>query len=58
MTEELPKPPSYFFHDAVMNKTGYPNLEDISINQITAIDAKDLKSVLEKENALLLDCRN
>lgn len=58
MTEELPKPPSYFFHDAVMNKTGYANLEDAKISHLNAINAKDLKTVLQNEGALILDCRN
>lgn len=29
VTHDLPKPPSYFFYDAGLNRNGYADLEDV-----------------------------
>ncbi len=29
LTTDLPQPPAYFFHDAMMNKSGYESLKNV-----------------------------
>ena len=62
-TTNLPKPPSYFFFDAVLNKKGYESIEKVLERCNKGINPKELDKYLNSEdfkngNIVLLDTRD
>lgn len=56
VTEGLTAPPQYFFKDAIINKNGYDNLEEILKRNMTPLSVEKFKSEITK-GALILDTR-
>lgn len=57
VTDGLSAPPQYFFKDAMINKSGYENIEDVLNRNIKALDITQVKKHIE-HGALVLDTRN
>jgi len=58
VTEGLVEPPQYFPKNAVMNKMGYESIDEVLHRGVVALDPKQFKNVVEKNNALILDTRS
>lgn len=58
VTHELPQPPSYFFYDAGMNKTGYANLKDAKISNYRSLTPTEIATSVNENRSIILDCRN
>lgn len=57
VTEGLSAPPQYFFKDAMINKNGYDNIEEVLKKNIKAISVEEVKQNISN-GALVLDTRN
>lgn len=57
VTEGLVAPPQYFPKNAVMNKMGYASIDDILNRGVVGLDPQQFKSMVKRNNALLLDTR-
>lgn len=53
---DQPIPPSYFFSDAMINKTGYEAIEAVMEKEMTDLTASEL-AALVKNGAMILDTR-
>ncbi len=57
VTSGLVEPPQYFPKNAVMNKMGYESIDEVLDRGVIALDVNDFVSVVEKNDALILDTR-
>lgn len=57
VTSNLVAPPQYFPKNAVMNKMGYESIDQILEQGVIGLDVKELKQVVRKNKALILDTR-
>ena len=57
VTEGLNTPPAYFPINAGINQKGYDSIDDIIKNGMRAISIIDFKSLVSKEDILILDTR-
>ncbi len=57
ITTGLSAPPPYFFKDAMINKSGYDNIEEVLQRNIKPLTVADVKKLMS-ENALVLDTRD
>lgn len=57
VTDGLSAPPQYFFKDAMINKTGYENIDHVMERNVTPLDALKVKAAVEA-GALVLDTRH
>ena len=57
LTDNLPKPPSYFPHNVKLNQQGYEDLDVVISNNFNPLKSKDFKAAISK-NVILLDCRS
>tara|TARA_B100000927_G_scaffold69070_1_gene54710 strand:+ start:383 stop:1741 length:1359 start_codon:yes stop_codon:yes gene_type:complete len=57
LTDNLPKPPSYFPHNVKLNQEGYEDLDVVISNNFNPLKSKDFKAAISK-NVILLDCRS
>jgi len=53
----IPPPPQYFAKNAMMNKTGYDNFENVLKKGNITLSADDFENIANHENALVLDVR-
>jgi hydroxyacylglutathione hydrolase len=58
VTDGLVEPPQYFPKNAVMNKMGYENIDEVLHRGVMPLDIKEFKGLIEKNNALILDTRS
>ncbi len=58
ITEGLVAPPQYFPKNAVLNKTGYEDLDEILERGVTALSVEDFETYAQEENTLVLDTRH
>jgi hydroxyacylglutathione hydrolase len=56
VTKDQPLPPSYFFKDAVINKTGYKPLSEVLHRELIKISTEDLLKYT-KDSVTILDVR-
>lgn len=57
VTDGLSAPPPYFFKDAMINKNGYDNIDEVMNRNLKALSADDLKKEIAS-GALVLDTRD
>jgi hydroxyacylglutathione hydrolase len=57
VTSGLVAPPQYFPKNAVMNKTGYKNIDEVLHKGVLPLDVKEFKDLVERDNALIVDTR-
>ncbi len=57
VTSGLSAPPQYFFKDAMINKRGYENIEQVMARNVKALTPENVKSAIEN-GAMVLDTRN
>ena len=57
VTDGLSAPPQYFFNDAMINKKGYENIEQVMQRNVKPLSAEMVKEKIEG-GALLLDTRH
>ncbi|MEO1050826.1 MAG: MBL fold metallo-hydrolase [Bacteroidota bacterium] len=57
VTVGLVEPPQYFPKNAVMNKMGYESIDEVLERGVVALDAKQFKDIVERNDALILDTR-
>lgn len=57
IASDLPTPPKYFFHDAKLNKTNFPSLDEVLNKNIKPLSIQQVKDLASK-GAKLLDCRD
>ncbi len=57
VTKDLVAPPQYFPKNAVLNKMGYESIDDILERGIMALDVKEFKQTVDKNQALIIDTR-
>lgn len=58
VTDGLLPPPGYFGMNVAMNKKGYKTFESVLDKSLKPIDAKDLESIVEVSDAVILDVRD
>jgi len=56
ITDGLSAPPPYFFNDAMINKSGYENIDKVLSNNMNPLSLSQLKEALNN-NSLVLDTR-
>lgn len=57
VTEGLTEPPAYFFHDAMLNKTGYQSFDALMKKNVKGLSVTETENFI-KEGVLILDTRN
>lgn len=57
LTDILP-PPNYFPFNAMMNKNGYENIDDVMHRGDRALNVQEFKELMEKEDYIVLDTRH
>jgi glyoxylase-like metal-dependent hydrolase (beta-lactamase superfamily II)/rhodanese-related sulfurtransferase len=57
VASDLPQPPQYFFHDAVMNKMGYDELDKIMAENVKPLSIDAVETFIE-EGGLVVDTRS
>jgi len=57
VTNGLTAPPQYFFKDALINKNGYDNIDDVMSRNLKALSADDVKKEIVS-GTLVLDTRD
>ncbi len=57
VTEGLNDPPAYFFMDAVINRKGYDSIDTVIKRNNKPLTVSELKKSIEKQNAIIVDCR-
>lgn len=57
VTDGLASPPGYFFKDAVINKSGYENIDDVLKRNINPLSVAEFKNAINK-GAMVLDTRD
>jgi hydroxyacylglutathione hydrolase len=57
VTDGLTAPPQYFFKDAMINKNGYENIDEVLNRNMKALSAEELKKEIAS-GALVLDTRD
>lgn len=57
VASNLPTPPQYFFHDAVMNKKGYDELDKIMQENVQPLSVDAVETFLE-EGGIVVDTRD
>ncbi|MBK7968331.1 MAG: MBL fold metallo-hydrolase [Bacteroidetes bacterium] len=57
VTEGLNDPPAYFFMDAVINRKGYDSIDTVIKRNNKPLSVSELKKSIEKQNAIIVDCR-
>lgn len=58
VTEGLAAPPMYFPINAKINKEGYESLDNVLAKALKPLSVKDFKTLMQKENIIILDTRN
>jgi glyoxylase-like metal-dependent hydrolase (beta-lactamase superfamily II)/rhodanese-related sulfurtransferase len=58
VTEGLVDPPQYFPKNAVLNKMGYEEIDQVLRKGLVDLDAKQFMDVVERNEALILDTRS
>ena len=58
VTDGLVEPPQYFPKNAVMNKMGYNNIDEVLYRGVMPLDVKEFQGLVDRKNALILDTRN
>ncbi|MFY0652978.1 MAG: MBL fold metallo-hydrolase [Cyclobacteriaceae bacterium] len=58
VTEGILPPPQYFAKNAMMNKTGYENLDDVLKKGSVPLDVDTFEAMANHEGALVLDTRS
>lgn len=57
VTDGLSAPPQYFFNDAMINKNGYENIDEVMSRNLKALSAEEIKKEIVG-GALVLDTRD
>lgn len=57
VTDGLSAPPQYFFKDALINKNGYDNIDEVMSRNLKALDAEEIKNEIIN-GTLVLDTRD
>ncbi len=57
VTDGLGSPPPYFFHDAIMNKKGYENIDTLLEKNTKKLDVITFEKEIKKGDKVLLDTR-
>lgn len=58
VTTGIAPPPQYFAKNAMMNKTGYADIDEVLTTGNTPLDADTFEAIANHENALVLDTRS
>lgn len=58
VTDGLLPPPAYFGHNVAMNKKGYDSFESVKKKALTPLSAEAFETLVEANNALILDTRS
>lgn len=58
VTDGLVEPPQYFPKNAVMNKMGYNNIDEVLYRGVMPLDVKEFQGLVDRNNALIPDTRN
>ena len=58
LTTGILPPPQYFAKNALLNKTGYGNYDEISLKGSKPLTINDVKHLLDTTNVIILDVRN
>ena len=58
VTEGILPPPQYFAKNAMINKTGYTNIEEVLSQGNNAYTPEEFESIINEEGALALDTRD
>ena len=58
VTTGLVAPPQYFPKNAVINKTGYENIDKVVSRGLTPLNVEDFEATANEYNALILDTRS
>lgn len=58
VTDGLLPPPQYFFKNAMLNKTGYENIEKVMDRGVTPLSADEFLTLAEDPDILVLDVRD
>ena len=58
VTDGLVDPPQYFPKNAVMNKMGYENIDEVLHRGVMPLDVKEFQDLVKRNDALILDTRN
>jgi rhodanese-related sulfurtransferase len=58
ITDGLPEPPSYFFINAQINKTGYMTLDELLEKGLKPLSLQEFEENIKDDNTILLDTRN
>ena len=57
-TEGIDEPPQYFPINAMINKQGYENLDEVMVKGMNPLSVNEFKDQLEKNDVILLDTRH
>ncbi len=57
VTEGLAEPPNYFFMDALLNKDGYKNIDEVLTKNTTPLTVDEFEVASKSTNSLILDTR-
>ncbi len=58
LLEGMPSPPSYFKQNALLNKNGYNNFDDVLAKSNKALTVDEFKDHMISKNSLVIDVRN
>ena len=58
LLEGMPPPPSYFKQNALLNKNGYNNFDDVLAKSNKALTIDEFKDHMISKNSLVIDVRN
>lgn len=58
LLEGMPPPPSYFKQNALLNKNGYNNFDDVLSKSNKALTVDEFKDYMISKNSLVIDVRN
>ena len=58
LLEGMPPPPSYFRQNALLNKNGYNNFDDVLVKSNKALTVDEFKDHMISKSSLVIDVRN
>ena len=58
LLEGMPPPPSYFRQNALLNKNGYNNFDDVLVKSNKALTVDEFKNHMISKNSLVIDVRH
>lgn len=58
VTDGLEAPPNYFFMDAMLNKQGYTNIDEVITKNKKPLSVDEFEAASKSSNVLVLDTRN